>query len=70
MATEMLHTYMQLEALTLAVTGKELGWKSLIDIADPRLPRATLEELATRAREQGEQLGKLRLRCTDALHQD
>ena len=52
------------------MTGKELGWKSLIDIADPRLPRATLEELATRAREQGEQLEKLRLRCTDALHQD
>lgn len=61
---------LELEALTLAVTGKELGWKSLIDIADPRLPRATLEELATRAREQGEQLEKLRLRCTDALHQD
>ena len=61
---------LELEALTLAVTGKELGWKSLIDIADPRLPRATLEELATRAREQGEELEKLRLRCTDALHQE
>ncbi|MGX1770177.1 hypothetical protein ACWIE7_18030 [Dietzia sp. NPDC055343] len=38
--------------------------------ADPRLPQATLEELATRVREQGEQLEKLRLRCTDALHRE
>ena len=61
---------LELEALTLAVTGKGLGWKSLIDIADPRLPRATLEKLSTRAKEQGEQLEQLRLRCTDALHQE
>lgn len=61
---------LELEALTLAVTGKGLGWKSLIDIADPRLPRATLEKLSTRAKERGEQLEQLRLRCTDALHQE
>ncbi|MGW8590476.1 hypothetical protein ACWGLC_02075 [Dietzia sp. NPDC055877] len=39
-------------------------------MADPRLPQATLEELAARAREQGEQLEKLRLRCTDAVHHE
>ncbi|MFL0580751.1 hypothetical protein [Dietzia sp. 179-F 9C3 NHS] len=61
---------LELEALTLAVTGKELGWKALIDIADPRLPRATLDKLSTRAREQGEELERLRLRCTDALHRE
>lgn len=58
---------LELEALTLAVTGKELGWKALLDIGDPRLPRTTLERLAERAREQGEQLETLRLECTNAL---
>lgn len=58
---------LELEALTLAVTGKELGWKALLDIGDPRLPRTTLEQLAERAREQGEQLETLRLECTNAL---
>lgn len=58
---------LELEALTLAVTGKELGWKALLDIGDPRLPRTTLERLAERARDQGEQLETLRLECTNAL---
>ena len=31
----------ELEALTLAVTGKKLGFKALLDIGDPRPPRAT-----------------------------
>lgn len=61
---------MELEALTLAVTGKELGWRALISIGDPRLPRATLEVLTDRAREQGEQLEDLRLECTDALREE
>lgn len=58
---------LELEALTLAVTGKELGWKALLDIGDPRLPRTTLERLAERARDQGKQLETLRLECTNAL---
>ena len=58
---------LELEALTLAVTGKELGWKALLDLGDPRLPRERLEALADRARDQGEQLEALRLECTDAL---
>lgn len=57
----------ELEALTLAVTGKKLGFKALLDIGDPRLPRPTLEKLVERAEEHGRELEKLRLRCTDAL---
>lgn len=58
---------LELEALTLAVTGKKLGFKSLLDIGDPRLPRPTLEKLVERAEEHGRELEKLRLKCTDAL---
>ena len=61
---------LELEALTLALTGKEIGWKALLDIDVPRLPRATLEKLAARAREHGERLEELRLRCTDALKEE
>lgn len=57
----------ELEALTLAVAGKKLGFKALLDIGDPRLPRPTLELLVERADEHGRQLEKLRLACTDAL---
>lgn len=57
----------ELEALTLAVTGKTLGFKALLDIDDPRLPRPTLEKLVERAEQHGRELEKLRLRCTDAL---
>ena len=60
----------ELEALTLAVTGKTLGFKALLDIGDPRLPRPTLENLVERAQEHGRELEKLRLRCTDALHRE
>lgn len=60
----------ELEALTLAVTGKMLGFRALLDIADPRLPRPTLEILVERAQEHGRELEKLRLRCTDALHRE
>ena len=58
------------EALTLAVTGKKLGFKALLDIGDPRLPRPTLENLLERAEEHGRTLEKLRLHCTDALHKE
>ncbi|MCT1434101.1 hypothetical protein [Dietzia maris] len=57
----------ELEALTLAVTGKTLGFKALLDIDDPRLPQPTLEKLVERAEQHGRELEKLRLRCTDAL---
>ena len=60
----------ELEALTLAVTGKKLGFKALLDIGDPRLPRPTLESLVERAEEHGRQLEELRLRCTDALKKE
>lgn len=60
---------LELEALTIALRGKELGFRALLDIGDPRLPRPTLEELVERAVEHGRQLEKLRLRCTDALRQ-
>lgn len=59
----------ELEALTLAVTGKTMGFRALLDIGDPRLPRPTLEKLVERAEEHGRQLEELRLRCTDALKQ-
>lgn len=58
---------LELEALTLAVTGKKLGFKALLDIGDPRLPRPTLEKLIERAEEHGRTLEELRLHCTDAL---
>ncbi|MDX2357631.1 hypothetical protein [Dietzia sp. PP-33] len=61
---------LELEALTIAVRGKELGFRALLDIGDPRLPRPTLEALVQRAVEHGEQLEKLRLRCTDALREN
>lgn len=57
----------ELEALTLAVTGKTLGFKALLDIGDPRMPKPTLEKLVERAEDHGRDLEKLRLRCTDAL---
>ena len=59
----------ELEALTLAVTGKKLGFKALLDIGDPRLPRATQESRVARADRHGRQLEELRLACTAALRQ-
>lgn len=58
---------LEIEALTIAVRGKELGFKALLDIEDPRLPRPTLEALVERAAEHGSQLEKLRLTCTHVL---
>ena len=58
---------LELEALTLAVGGKKLGWKSLLAIDDPRLEQATLQKLLDRAEEQEQKLESLRLICTDAL---
>lgn len=60
---------LELEALTIAVTGKTLGFKALLDIGDPRLPRATLQKLVERAEDHGRDLETLRLRSTDALTQ-
>ncbi|AVZ38150.1 MULTISPECIES: hypothetical protein [unclassified Dietzia] len=60
---------LELEALTIAVRGKELGFRALLDIGDPRLPQPTLEALVERAVEHGAQLEKLRLKCTGALRE-
>lgn len=60
----------ELEALTLAVTGKKLGFKALLEIGDPRLPRPTLEMLVERAEEHGRTLEELRLHCTNALKKE
>lgn len=57
----------ELEALTLAVRGRELGMKALLDIEDPRLPRESLQTLVERAVDHGTTLDELRLRCTNAL---
>ncbi|MFN3339613.1 MAG: hypothetical protein ACK40Z_07955 [Dietzia sp.] len=58
---------LEVEALTIAVRGKELGFKAMLDIDDPRLPRPTLEALVDRAVEHGRQLEELRLTCTHVL---
>lgn len=58
---------LEVEALTIAVRGKELGFKAMLDIDDPRLPRPTLEALVERAVEHGRQLEELRLTCTHVL---
>lgn len=60
---------LELEALTLAVHGKMLGWKTLQAIGDPRLPDETLQRLVDRAADQGQRLDALRLSCADALHE-
>ncbi|MEH6821088.1 MAG: DUF892 family protein [Dietzia psychralcaliphila] len=62
-----LSNLLEVEALTIAVRGKELGFRALLDIDDPRLPRPTLEALVERALEHGGQLEKLRLTCTHVL---
>lgn len=59
----------ELETLTIALRGKELGFKALLHLGDPRMPRATLEKLVERAAEHGRQLEELRLQCTDALRE-
>ncbi|GAB3622473.1 hypothetical protein GCM10027418_05550 [Mariniluteicoccus endophyticus] len=58
----------ELEALTLAVHGKLLGWKMLRQLDDPRLPATALDRLIDRAADQGKRLDALRLDCADVLH--
>ena len=57
----------ELEALTLAVTGKKMGFRALLELGDPRLPAPTLENLFERAEKHARELEELRARCTDAL---
>ncbi|PFG67192.1 hypothetical protein B0O41_2004 [Propionibacteriaceae bacterium ES.041] len=60
---------LELEALTAAVFAKRLGWATLLELNDPRLPRATLENLLARADAQGRELEQLHRRCASVLHQ-
>lgn len=60
---------LELEALTLAVTGKALGWKTLLALQDPRIPIAEVETLLTRAEAQADELNRLRLDCVDVLQE-
>lgn len=60
---------LELEALTGAVLMKLLGWKTLLELNDPRMPRAMLEELRARAESQAAELDRLHLACADVLHQ-
>ena len=55
----------ELEAMRLGVEGKAAGWRTLRLRAehDPRLDAARLDELITRAREQIDQLERLRVRA-------
>jgi hypothetical protein len=46
----------ELEALTLGVTGKLAGWRALQQVGDPRLEAFDLELLAQRALEQQQRL--------------
>ena len=57
----------ELEALTLAVTGKKMGFRALLEIEDPRLPTPTLQNLFDRAERHARELEELRVKCTDAL---
>lgn len=57
----------ELEALTLAVTGKKMGFRAMLEIDDPRLPTPTLQNLFERADRHARELEELRVRCTDAL---
>ena len=59
----------ELELLRLGVEGKAAGWRTLRELAqsDPRLDRARLDELITRAREQADLLEELRVRAAVRL---
>ena len=50
----------ELEALTLGVTGKLAGWRALQQVGDPRLEAFDLEVLAQRALEQQQRLEEKR----------
>lgn len=62
-----LSNLVELEALTLAVTGKKMGFRAMLEIDDPRLPTPTLQNLFERAERHARELEELRVRCTDAL---
>ena len=59
----------ELELLRLGVEGKAAGWRTLRELAqsDPRLDRARLDELISRAREQADLLEELCVRAADRL---
>lgn len=59
----------ELELLRLGVEGKAAGWRTLRELAqsDPRLDRARLDELISRAREQADLLEELRVRAAARL---
>ena len=61
---------LELEVLVVAVHGKWLGWRMLVELDDPRLDRADLERLADRAWTQHEELDRLRLSQAAKLLQD
>ena len=56
-------------ALTLAVTGKKMGFRALLEIEDPRLPTPTLQNLFDRAEQHARELEELRVKCTGVLTQ-
>ena len=60
----------ELEALTLAVTGKKMGFRALLELGDPRLPTPTLENLFERAEQHARDLEELRVGCTAALREE
>ncbi|GAB7192191.1 hypothetical protein NUM3379_29000 [Kineococcus sp. NUM-3379] len=63
-----LSDFLELEALLLGVHGKWAGWRTLLVLArtDPRLPVATLEELARTAERQVATIEDLRARVVEA----
>jgi hypothetical protein len=52
---------LELEALVLAVQGKALGWRMLLEVQDRRIDRQLLDELLMRAVNQRDELEELRL---------
>lgn len=62
----------ELEALTLAVTGKRLGWELLLlrPAIARRIGEDRLQRLIERAQTQAEQLDRLRLACADPVLED
>lgn len=59
---------LELEALTATVYAKLLGWKTLQQLDDPRLPADELQRLVDRAVDQGQRLDALHAQCADVLH--
>ncbi|WP_010539746.1 DUF892 family protein [Dietzia alimentaria] len=57
----------ELEALTMAVTGKKMGFRALLELDDPRLPTPTLQNLFARAERHALELEELRARCAAVL---